>query len=114
MQELEAVLLESRQCRTLEEYIASIQGQAAEGARGPCTSVWRAGTIAYRCTLCQTGPASAICVNCFKVGRPGWLPSSAFHSVTSLVPLYLKIVPNGGLAAPGKPSNAASVPGRII
>lgn len=35
---------------------------------GPCTAVWTAGTIAYRCKTCQITSSSAVCVSCFKAG----------------------------------------------
>lgn len=35
---------------------------------GPCTNVWTAGTVAYRCRTCQVTATSAVCVACFKAG----------------------------------------------
>lgn len=35
----------------------------------PCTAVWLAGSVAYRCRTCQTGEQSSVCVACFKAGN---------------------------------------------
>ena len=41
--------------------------KAAGIARGaPCTAVWMAGAVAYRCRTCQTGEQSSVCVRCFR------------------------------------------------
>ena len=44
--------------------------KAAGIARGsPCTAVWMAGAVAYRCRTCQTGEQSSVCVRCFRAGN---------------------------------------------
>ena len=35
--------------------------------KGPCTEVWLAGSLAYRCLDCQTSNCSSICCTCFEV-----------------------------------------------
>ena len=49
-------------------YIAAVVAEGAGGGgAGPCTRVWTAGTLAYRCRTCGVSPASSICVACFQV-----------------------------------------------
>ena len=44
--------------------------KTAGSARGaPCTAVWMAGAVAYRCRTCQTGEQSSVCVRCFQAGN---------------------------------------------
>ncbi|KAK9808772.1 hypothetical protein WJX72_003285 [[Myrmecia] bisecta] len=54
-------------CSTMQGYLDSLQAET-KGRRGPCTAVWRAGAIAYRCKTCQTSQSSAVCLSCFKGG----------------------------------------------
>lgn len=54
-------------CASLPAYVQRIAGDAGGG--GPCTSVWTAGTIAYRCRTCGLSPSAAVCVDCFRVRR---------------------------------------------
>ena len=51
-----------------ERWRCFLDEQKASGiARGaPCTAVWMAGAIAYRCRTCQTGEQSSVCVACFR------------------------------------------------
>ena len=50
------------------QYLARLAGSIP----APCTRVWQAGAIAYRCLDCQTVPHSAVCVGCFQASfRPG-------------------------------------------
>ncbi|GAQ87607.1 hypothetical protein KFL_003640090 [Klebsormidium nitens] len=48
----------------LAQYLAQLRSVE----RSPCTTVWRAGSFAYRCRDCQVTDSSAICVECFKAG----------------------------------------------
>eukprot|EP00740_Mantoniella_antarctica_P012148 CAMPEP_0181387676 /NCGR_PEP_ID=MMETSP1106-20121128/23861_1 /TAXON_ID=81844 /ORGANISM="Mantoniella antarctica, Strain SL-175" /LENGTH=157 /DNA_ID=CAMNT_0023508101 /DNA_START=180 /DNA_END=649 /DNA_ORIENTATION=+ len=43
--------------------------RAASSLGSPCTTVWMAGSVAYRCRTCQTGEQSSVCVACFKGGK---------------------------------------------
>ncbi|MEW5302971.1 MAG: hypothetical protein WDW36_005706 [Sanguina aurantia] len=49
-------------------FAAYLSDLAAGTGNGPCTAVWTAGTIAYRCRTCQTSASSAVCISCFKAG----------------------------------------------
>ena len=46
-------------------FLASLRASAPTS---PCTRVWMAGAVAYRCRTCQTGEQSSVCVRCFKSG----------------------------------------------
>lgn len=54
-------------CGSLAAYVQRATGDAGGG--GPCTCVWTAGTIAYRCRTCGLSPSAAVCVDCFRVRR---------------------------------------------
>ena len=65
LQALEKLLCRTLGCDTFTAYLARLTGDVP----CPCTNVWQAGAIAYRCLDCQTVPHSAVCVECFQVGR---------------------------------------------
>ena len=50
-----------------DAYLAHLRA-AASSAGAPCTHVWLAGAVAYRCRTCQTGESSSVCVACFRAG----------------------------------------------
>ena len=62
-QALEELLCRTLGCADFDAYLARLAGDVPQ----PCTNVWQAGAIAYRCVDCQTVPHSAICVECFQV-----------------------------------------------
>jgi hypothetical protein len=64
-QDTEALLCRAGGHATYSSLLASLQPRQG-GAQ--CSSVWTAGTIAYRCRTCQTNPTSAVCVGCFRAG----------------------------------------------
>ena len=49
-----------------DAFLAHLRAASSTGA--PCTAVWMAGSVAYRCRTCQTGEQSSVCVSCFRAG----------------------------------------------
>jgi hypothetical protein len=50
-------------------YVETLRRRESLKAGVPCTAVWLAGAVAYRCRTCQTGEQSSICVTCFRSGN---------------------------------------------
>lgn len=63
-QECEAFLVAASGKPSFPHFKASLE--PARGG-GPCTAVWTAGTIAYRCKTCGLTASSAVCMSCFQV-----------------------------------------------
>ncbi|QDZ25745.1 hypothetical protein A3770_18p82630 [Chloropicon primus] len=55
-------LLEKISCK------GEIRGLTCAPCTGPCTTIWNAGALAYRCRTCQVNDSSAICPECFAAG----------------------------------------------
>jgi G3E family GTPase len=56
---------QQQQQQSFSELLSQLQPQSGNG---PCTAVWTAGAIAYRCKTCAETSSSAVCVACFKAG----------------------------------------------
>ena len=49
-----------------KEFFASFPTTKANSV---CNTVWKSGTIAYRCLVCEVDPTSAVCADCFINGE---------------------------------------------
>ena len=50
-------------------YVRKLRERESRRSGAPCTAVWLAGAVAYRCRTCQTGEQSSVCVACFRAGN---------------------------------------------
>ena len=60
--------LESLACGSVLAKQDNKNGNACCVGDGPCTTIWNAGALAYRCRTCQVNDSSAICPDCFNAG----------------------------------------------
>ena len=52
-----------------DSYLRRLKLRESRRTGVPCTAVWLAGAVAYRCRTCQTGEQSSVCVSCFRSGN---------------------------------------------
>jgi hypothetical protein len=52
-----------------DSYLRRLKLRESKRTGVPCTAVWLAGAVAYRCRTCQTGEQSSVCVSCFRSGN---------------------------------------------
>ena len=55
--------------RRHDAYLRRLKRRESKRTGVPCTAVWLAGAVAYRCRTCQTGEQSSVCVSCFRSGN---------------------------------------------